>query len=138
MNVYLNFDGNCREAFEFYRAAFGGEFESMQTFGDGPPDMDVPAEASARIMHVALPLGPNGSYLMGSDTRQHGTLTVGNNFSIVYPAQNRAECDAVFARLSEGGEVSMPLQETFWGAYFGNLKDRYGISWMFNIEMPGA
>jgi PhnB protein len=135
MNIYLNFDGNCKDVFEFYRATFGGEFETLQTFADGPDDMPVPDAAKNRVMHVSLPLGPDGAMLMGSDTMSGQPLTMGNNFSIVYPARSREECDALFPKLSAGGDVTMPLQETFWGAYFGSVTDKFGVGWMFNIEL---
>lgn len=135
MNVYLDFDGNCREAFEFYRSIFGGEFAALQTYADGPEDMAASAQAD-RIMHVSLPLGD--AMLMGSDTwveADSPPLVVGTNFSIALPVTGRAQADAWFAGLAAQGQVMMPLQETFWGAYFGRLRDRYGITWMFNYDL---
>ena len=136
LSPYLFFDGNCREAFELYRSVFGGEFLVVQTFGDGPADMNVPEEEKGRIMHVSLPVG--SSVLMGSDSCSafgpppaHGT-----NFAISIVGDSREHCDEVFAKLSEGGTVKMPMEETFWGAYFGNWTDRYGIGWMINYELP--
>jgi PhnB protein len=133
MNLYLNFDGNCREAFEFYRSIFGGEFDAIQTFGEAPGDAGMPAEMSDRIMHVSLPMGD--SSLMGSDTPNAAELVAGNNFSIALAPTDRAETDALFARLSDGGDVTMALEETFWGAYFGSCRDRFGINWMLNCEL---
>ena len=101
MNIYLNFDGNCRDVFEHYQSIFGGEFEAYQTFADGPPDMGVAPEFADQIMHVSLKLGD--SSLMGSDTFPGMPLTAGNNFSIVVPANSRAECDRLFEALSAGG-----------------------------------
>ena len=136
LNTYLTFDGNCREAFEFYRSVFGGEFLVVQTFADGPADMPVPAETRDQIMHVSLPVGE--SVLMGSD-RGPGSapeLVVGNNFSISIVGQSREHCDEVFAKLSAGGKVTMPLQDMFWGSYYGMCTDRFGINWMINYELP--
>ena len=136
LNTYLTFDGNCREAFEFYRSVFGGEFSVIQTFADGPPDMPLPDEMRDQVMHVSLPVGD--SVLMGSD-RGPGfgpELVVGNNFSISIVGQSREHCDEVFARLSAGGKVTMPLQDMFWGAYYGMCTDRFGINWMINYELP--
>lgn len=134
LNVYLNFDGSCREAFEFYRSAFGGEFQALATFGDGPGDMQIPEAMKQRIMHVSLPVG--ASTLMGSDMAPGaGDHRVGNNFSISVSPDGRAEADALFAKISAGGEVIMPLQETFWGAYFGSCRDRFDVNWMFNVEL---
>ena len=136
LSTYLTFDGNCREAFEFYRSVFGGEFTSFQTFADAPPDMPVPEAEKDRVMHVSLPIG--SSVLMGSD-RASGfgpPLVVGNNFSITLEGKSKAHCDEVFAALSDGGSVLMPLQETFWGAYYGLWTDRFGINWMANYTLP--
>ena len=135
MNTYLTFDGNCREAFEFYRSVFGGEFTDFQTFGDGPPDMPVSEEEKGRVMHVSLPIG--GSVLMGSDSSSFGPpLAAGNNFSLSIEVTSREQCDELFAKLSAGGSVIMPLQEMFWGAYFGQWTDRFGINWMVNYTLP--
>ena len=135
LNTYLTFDGNCREAFEFYRSVFGGEFAEFQTFADGPPDMPVSDAEKGRVMHVALPIG--SSILMGSDSSSFGPpLSVGNNFSISIEVESREQCDELFAKLSEGGSVVMPLQEQFWGAYFGQWTDRFGINWMVNYTLP--
>lgn len=136
LSTYLTFDGNCREAFEFYRSVFGGEFSVLQTFADGPADMPVPDGARDQIMHVSLPVG--SSVLMGSD-RGPGSgaaLVAGTNFSISIAGQSREHCDRVFAGLSAGGTVTMPLQDMFWGAYYGMCTDRFGINWMVNYPLP--
>lgn len=135
LNTYLTFTDTCREAFEFYRSVFGGEFSVLQTFADGPSDMGVPEEALQRIMHVSLPIGQ--SVLMGSDANPHfGGPVVGTNFSISYSPPNRADADAKFAALSEGGSIGMPMQDMFWGSYFGSCTDRFGITWQVNFEPP--
>ena len=138
MNIYLTFEDNCREVFEFYRSVFGGEFEALQTFADAPSDMPVPDEAKSRLMHITLPLGEDR--LMGSDSMPGAStpLLIGNNFSIVVPASSRAQCDKYFSALSGDGEITMPLQETFWGSYFGRCRDRYQINWMFNFDLNRA
>ena len=134
LNIYLTFDGNCREVFEFYRSVFGGEFSIVQTFGDGPPDMGVPEDEQDRIMHVSLPIG--SSVLMGSDTvTGFGPPGVkGDNFSVSCATQSREETDELFAKISEGGTVTMPLANMFWGSYFGSCTDKFGIKWQFNWE----
>ena len=134
-NVYLTFDGKCREAFDFYRSVFGGEFSALMTFGDGPPDMGVPEAEKDRIMHVSLPIGP--AVLMGSDScSAFGPLPViGTNVEISLIGESREHCDEVFAKLSEGGSATFPMQETFWGAYFGKWTDRFSIRWMINHEL---
>lgn len=137
LNPYLTFDGNCREVFEFYRSVFGGEFSAIQTFADGPPDMGVPDAEKGLIMHVSLPVG--SSVLMGSDrsTAFGPAPAVGTNFSISMSGDSREHCDELFAKLSEGGVVKMPMSETFWGAYFGLWTDKYGINWMINFPLTG-
>ena len=136
INVYLTFDGDCREVFEFYRSVFGGEFSAFMTFGDGPSDMGVPDAEKGRIMHVSLPIG--SSVLMGSDScSAFGPPPVpGTNFEIALIGESREHCDDVFARLSEGGTVRMPMQEMFWGAYFGKWADKFGIGWMISYSPP--
>ncbi len=142
LNPYLDFDGNCREAFEFYRSVFGGEYAIFQTFADGPDDMPpMPDEVKQQVMHVSLPVGE--SVLMGSDSPPwgDGPPLVGSNFSITYSAESREQADEVFGKLLEGGTVSMPLADMFWGAYFGTGTDRFGISWQVNHQMappPGG
>ena len=134
LNIYLFFDDNCAEAFEFYKSVFGGEFSDFSTFGEGPPDMDIPDDEKDRVMHVSLPIG--STTLMGSDacTAFGPPRTPGTNFAVSYDSGSRAEADRVFAALLDGGNVSMPLDEMFWGAYFGQGVDRFGIEWMFSAE----
>ncbi len=136
LNTYLTFDGNCREAFEFYRSVFGGEFSSWNTFADGPPEMAVPEAERDRVMHVSLLVGT--SVLMGSDSTSVSPgppPVAGNNFSISVAARSKEHCDTLFAELSAGGQVGMPMQETFWGSYFGALTDKFGINWMVSCAV---
>jgi PhnB protein len=132
LNIYLNFDGDCAAAFDFYKSVFGGEFQVRQTFGEGPPDMEVKPSERSRILHVSLAVGD--SVLMGSDTMsgQGEPFKQGNNFSISYAPSSKADADAKFAALSKGGKVVMPMQDMFWGAYFGMAKDKFGVNWMVN------
>ena len=135
LNTYLHFGDNCREAFEFYRSIFGGEFMFLSTFADGPEDMPrVPDDEKGRIMHVSLQIGD--SVLMGSDsTSAFGPPPdVGNNYSISVSTESREEMDRLFAGLSEGGNVAMAPQDMFWGAYFGMCTDKFGINWMLSYE----
>ena len=136
LNTYLTFNDNCRQVFEFYRSVFGGEFDTILTFREGPPDMDIPEAEQDRIMHVSLPIG--SSVLMGSDScSAFGPQPVpGNNFSISFSAETRNDADDKFAKLSQGGQVTMPIQDMFWGSYFGALTDRFGINWMVSYG-PG-
>ena len=136
LSIYLNFGGNCREVFEFYRSVFGGEFEILQTFGDGPGDMDVPDDELGDIMHVSFPIG--SSVLMGSDMPSGfgPPVQMGNNFSISYQTESRGQTDDLFAKISEGGTVSMPPADMFWGSYFGSCTDKFGVNWQFNYDPP--
>ena len=134
--TYLSFNGNCREALDFYRSVFGGEYVIIQTFGDGPPDMGVPESDRDKIMHATLMVGDG--VIMGSDMPSNfgPPPVMGNNFSLSYPTQSREETDELFAKMSEGGKVTMPLQDMFWGSYFGACTDKFGINWQFDYEMP--
>ena len=137
LNIYLTFDGNCREVFEFYKSVFGSDYMAFQTFGDGPPDMGVAEADKDKVMHVSLPVGE--STLMGSDTTEDfgGPVVVGTNFSISIVGESKEHCDTVFAQLTDGGTETMPLQATFWGSYFGMCRDKYNINWMVNFDMQG-
>ncbi len=136
LSIYLNFGGNCREVFEFYQSVFGGEFEILQTFGDGPGDMDVPDDELGDIMHVSYPIG--SSVLMGSDMPSGfgPPVQMGNNFSISYQTESKEQTDDLFAKISEGGTVSMPPADMFWGSYFGSCTDKFGVNWQFNYDPP--
>jgi len=136
LNTYLTFDGNCREAFEFYRSAFGGEFSILSTYGNAPPDQHIPEAERKRIMHVSLPVGTGT--LMGSDccSAMGPPPVVGNNFTIAIAGESREQCDVLFAKLSDGGTVITPLGEMFWGAYYGMWTDRFGINWLINYTLP--
>ena len=136
LNVYLTFEDNCREVFDFYRSVFGGEYLIIQTFGDGPSDMGILDSERDRIMHATISIGD--SFLMGSDSASSFAPppTVGDNFSLSYTSSSREEADEFFARLSAGGTVTMPLQETFWGSYFGSCTDKFGINWQLDYELP--
>ena len=134
LNTYLNFDGNCREAFDFYRSVFGGEFAIFQAFRDGPGDMGVPEDEMDNVMHVSLPIGD--SMLMGSDMPSifETPHVAGNNFSISVSPDSRDDADRLFAALSDGGAVTMPMADMFWGSYFGSCTDKFGVNWQVNCE----
>src|SRR5262245_19047644 len=128
VNTYINFDGNCAEAFDFYKAAFGGEFQARMTFGEAP-GMDVPPAQKGKQMHVALPIG--NTVLMGSDWSAHlGPMVRGNSFGVSLQVDSQAEADKLFNALSKGGKVTMPMADQFWGAYFGMFTDKFSINWM--------
>ena len=137
VSTYLNFSRTTEEAFLFYKSVFGTEFSTpIARFQDIPSSPDQPPLAEADmnlVMHVELPILA-GHVLMGTDAPESMgfTITPGNNIYINLEPDTRAETDRLFAALSQGGNVEMPLQEMFWGGYFGSLTDRFGIRWMFN------
>lgn len=137
VNVYLTFNGNCEEAFNFYKSVFGGEFSYVGRFGDMPAESGhkMPAEDANKIMHISLPVGGD-TVLMGSDTGGEWAphFSIGNNFSISINTDSKANADKYFNGLSAGGEVTMPMQDTFWGDYFGMWKDKFGVSWMVSFN----
>jgi PhnB protein len=143
VNTYLNFAGNTEQAFHFYRSVFGGEFTSggIHRFKDMPPTPGQPpldAATANMVMHVELPLLGN-HLLMGTDAPESMgfKLTQGNNVHISLEPDTRAEADRLFAALSAGGKVGMPLQDMFWGAYFGSCTDSFGVQWMVNVPGKG-
>lgn len=139
LNPYLTFNGNCEEAFNFYKSVFGGEFIYMGRFKEMPPEAKVPDSEKELILHVSLPIGKN-SILMGSDTSESfgKAVNFGNQISISVSTSSREETEKLYKSLSEGGNILMPLGDMFWGAYFGMCKDKFGINWMLNYDKPEA
>ena len=137
INPYLNFNGNTEEAFNFYKSVFGGEFAAVMRFSDAPgcDEMPVAESDKGKIMHIALPIG-TGNLLMATDMLESmgQFLIEGNNYSISISAESREEADKLFAGLSEGGKVEMPLAEAFWGDYFGMSQDKFGVRWMVSYN----
>ena len=136
VSTYLNFNGDCEKAFNFYKSIFGGEFSYIGRFGEMPQGngYKVSEVDKNKIMHVSLPIG--NTMLMGSDTGGDWapTFVQGNNFSISIHPKSKEEASNLFDKLSEGGQVSMPMSDTFWGAYFGMFTDKFGVNWMVNLE----
>ncbi len=133
INPYLNFDGNAEQAFQMYQSVFGGELSMMRM--DSAPGLDnLPDEEKNLLMHVSLPMG-DGQFLMASDClkSQGQALISGNNNYISIIPDSREEADRLFNALSAGGVVEMPMEDMFWGDYFGSFKDKYGICWMINF-----
>lgn len=132
--TYLMFDGNCREAFTFYQKVLGGKMLAMMDHKGTPAEEHVPPAWRDKILHACLDVG--GSMLMASDAppdRSDGPM---RSVSVNVMVSTPEEAERVFAGLSEGGTVTMPIAETFWSPRFGMLKDRFGTSWMVNCEMP--
>jgi PhnB protein len=129
---YLNFHGTATEAIALYERALGAKVLFLQRFGDTPEIGDA-GDAASHVMHATLSVG--GSSLMISDAMPGTPVTPGNNTHVCLQYEGIDEVDGHFAALSEGATVLMPLENTFWGARFGILVDRFGISWMFNAEL---
>ncbi|MCW3122234.1 MAG: hypothetical protein JWQ38_1726 [Flavipsychrobacter sp.] len=133
VNIYLNFMGNTEDVFNFYRSVFGGEFSMFQRFSDTPHGAQMPEGDRDKVMHVTLPIDSN-TRLMGTDVIESmgQKLTMGTNFSICIDPASLDEGKKLFNGLAEGGNVVMPLEKMFWGAYFGQVTDKFGIQWMVN------
>lgn len=137
LHSYLHFNGNCETAFNHYKAVFGGDFSTVSRYKDVPPGSPVPEGEEANwIMHVSLPVGGN-SVLMGSDRPSHLGPGLRGNLGYIYiTAGSREEATRIFNGLSAGGQVQMPLEDTFWGSYFGMCEDKFGVLWMIGYERP--
>jgi PhnB protein len=139
VSTYLNFSGNTEEAFNFYRSVFGGEFTGgIMRFSDIPPSPGIPPLAESErnlVMHITLPI-LGGHKLMGTDAPESMgfRVSMGNNVYINLEPDTRSETERIFKALSEGGSVKQELQDMFWGDYYGSLRDKFGIQWMFNCS----
>jgi PhnB protein len=139
VSIYLNFARNTEEVFNFYKSVFGGEFVGgIMRFRDVPPSDNmpqIPEEDLDLVMHVSLPI-TGGHKLMGSDAPESLGFKVfsGNNFYINLQPDTREETRRLFRALSDQGKVEQELQEMFWGDYYGSLRDKFGIQWMFACE----
>lgn len=137
VSTYLNFTRNTEEAFNFYRAIFGGEFTGgISRFSDVPPEAGMPPlpeEDRKLVMHIQLPI-LGGHVLMGTDAPESMGfhVNIGNNVHINLEPDTREETKRLFNSLSESGTITMELQDVFWGAYYGSCIDKFGINWMFN------
>ena len=139
IHPYLNFDGQCEAAFEFYKSVFGGEFDSVNRFGEMPPNPDMPPlpdDLKNQIMHISLPISEH-FVIMGSDTLpgMGPDFKVGSNYNLMINPTSLEDTERFFKQLSDGGSIIMPLKKTFWGAYFGSLIDKFGIQWMVDFEV---
>jgi PhnB protein len=139
VSTYLNFPRSTEAAFVFYRSVFGGDFNApIHRFADVPlaPGQVPMAEADKNlVMHVELTI-LGGHVLMGTDAPESMgfQLTLGNNVHINLEPDSRAETERLFAALAAGGRADMPLQDMFWGSYFGSLTDKFGVHWMLNCS----
>ncbi|RPE77212.1 VOC family protein [Vulcaniibacterium tengchongense] len=130
LNAYLNFDGRCEEAFAFYQRCLGGRITDMMRFGDTPARDHVPAALHGKIMHACLEL--DGQLLMGADAAPQCPYEGVKGASMAVHAGSIEEAERLYAQLSEGGSVQMPLEETFWARRFAAVTDRFGVPWLIN------
>ncbi len=135
LNPYLNFDGKCAEAFAFYARCLGGQNLAIQTFRESPMADHVGPEDQDRVVHARVNVGD--TVLMGSDSPSSRSSEA-KGFAVSLTTESVEEAERVFGALAEGGEVHMPIGETFWAVRFGMLKDRFGIPWMVNFERPAT
>ena len=135
INLYINFNGNTEEAFNFYQSVFGGNFAKIVRFKDmSSPEFPVAEHELNKIMHIALPIGKN--VLMGNDVPEMmGLVNENENRSkISISAATREEADHLFNGLSQGGTIEMPICDSPWGSYFGMFRDKYGIEWVVDYD----
>jgi len=134
LNPYLIFAGNAEEALNFYKEALGGEITMISRYGDSPMPCDE--DYKNKLMHSRLVF--DGNLVMISDGMKGQPVSIGGIVQLSIEVESIERINEVFAKMSEGGKVTMELQDTFWGARFGMLQDKYGISWMFNHELKPA
>lgn len=131
IHAYLTFNGNCREAMTFYHECLGGEL-TLQTIGESPMSESMPPQMKDCILHANLQ--SDKLVLMGSDMVGENGLVKGNSVSLMLNCSSEQEISACYARLSEGGQATHPLENTFWGALFGDLTDRFGVHWLLHFD----
>lgn len=127
---YLTFNGNCREAMNFYKDCLGGELY-LQTIGESPMADKMPPKMADSILHSTLTHG--GMILMGTDCVREGGLKKGNSISLCLNCSSEEEIKTFYTKLSAGGSANHPLEDTFWGAIFGDLTDKFGNNWVLNF-----
>jgi len=135
-NITLAFNGNAEEAFNFYKSVFGGEFIHVQRMSDIPHPPQETAEGDRnKILHMALPVGH--SVIAGMDVPSgRPAVSFGSNFMVNLETESEAETKKIYDGLSQGAQISIPLDHQFWGAYFGMLTDKFGIQWMISYTKP--
>ncbi|MBG6110745.1 PhnB protein [Flavobacterium sp. CG_23.5] len=137
VNLDLVFDGNCKEAFDFYKSVFGGEYSYFGKYKDMPShdSTQISTEDAEKIMHISLPISKETSLMGNHYIEYFGRTTVfGNNFSLSINTENKEEADRLYNTLSVDGTLGMPMEDTFWDAYFGMFTDKFGVNWMVSFE----
>ena len=133
----LIFNGECKKAFTFYRTVFGGDFSMLTYFSEAPGSEKIAKEDLQKVMYVCLPIGGKTT-IMGWDhvrmSDKEAPYRKGTNYRLSITPSSKAEADRLFNALAKGGTIEMPLQDTFWNAYYGSLTDQFGVQWMVNFE----
>lgn len=132
LHPYLTFYGSCEAALNFYKTIFGGEIVGLSYFGDSP--MEIGEDDKKRVMHATFNFGNNS--FMASDSMPGQDAPTRSNITLSLGTDDLEATNHTFAALAEGGQITMPLEDTFWGARFGMLTDKFGIHWMINCELP--
>lgn len=132
MTPYLTYNGNCREAMQFYCDRLGASLQMLMRIGDAPMADQIPADQHDRVMHARIQL--NGLVLMASDAMSGFPFEGYKGFSLSLNPTDPAEAERLFAALADGGTVTMALEKTFWARLFGTVTDRFGVPWMVNCE----
>lgn len=134
LTPYLHFAGQAEEVLNFYASALGGEVVMLSRYGDSP--MPIDEDYKQKIIHARLVFG--GNMIMISDSFKGKEVNTNGNIQLSVEATDKAQLETVFSKMAEGGKITMPLQQQFWGATFGMLEDKFGVSWMFNLENNNA
>ena len=130
LTPYIYFGGNAREALGFYKNVLNGEIQQLGTYGESP--MPTDEDYKDKVMHARLVFDEN--MIMVSDVFKGQPVSINENIQLSIEMDNENKMDEVFNKMAEGGTVTMPLADQFWGAKFGMLKDKFGVNWMFNCE----
>lgn len=135
INPYLNFNGNTEDAFNFYKSVFGGEFLSILRFKETPDGKYLSESNREKIKHISLPIGQE-YILIGTDTLEYKeeSQIEENHYYISIQADSKEDAARIYKELSSGGKIEMPIQDTFWNAFFGMFTDKFGIRWMINYD----
>lgn len=139
LNPYLIFNGNCEDAFAFYKSVFGGEFIALQRFNEIPTEENgqcepLPENWKSKIAHICLQMS-SSIVLLGGDTNpNYGNVDFGQNLHLSVQAESKANADKLYNQLAEDGTITMPITDMFWGDYFGMVTDKFGIRWMISYR----
>lgn len=134
IETFINFNGNCRQAVEFYAAVFGIKDPYIMTYAEIPPDPSMPVTEEVKNLIAYAGLKINGSTIMFSDTPPGYTFSQGNNITITVSSKDMEEIRSLFNKMKEGGTVVMDLQETFWSNLYGSVIDKFGVPWQFSHD----